>query len=55
MADVLFSRVCALQGIKLMVVEHKIGVIGYLHPQKTIYGDTKSYALHNTIIKDFLK
>lgn len=55
MADVLFSRTCALQGVPLMAVEHKIGIIGYLHPKTTIWGNTKDYSLHNQILRTFLK
>jgi len=55
MADVLFSREAILQGVKLMAVEHKAGVVGYLNPKETIWGNTKSYALHDKIIKEFLK
>jgi len=55
MADVLFSREAILQGVNLMAVEHRAGVVGYLNPKETIWGNTKSYALHDKIIKTFLK
>ena len=55
MADVLFSRACYTQDVKMMAVEHRAGIVGYLNPKETIWGATKSYALHDKIIKDFLK
>lgn len=55
MADVLFSKACHQQGVKLMVAGHRAGIVGYLSPKETIWGMTKSYKLHDSIIKDFLK
>jgi len=54
MADIWFSRLCKLQGVPLMVVEHKAGIVGYLYPKTTIWTSTRSYALHDKIIKEFL-
>jgi hypothetical protein len=54
MADVLFSRLCKLQGVTLMVAEHRAGIIGYLNPKTTIWQNTKSYALHDKIIREFI-
>jgi hypothetical protein len=55
MADVWFSKLCKKQGVPLMVIEHQAGIVGYLNPKTTIWQNTKSYALHDSIIKDFLK
>lgn len=55
MADVWFSKLCKEQGVPLMVIEHQAGIVGYLNPKTTIWQNTKSYALHDRIIKDFLK
>lgn len=55
MADILFSKVAVSQGVKLMAVEHKAGVVGYLHPKDTIWNQTKDYSLHTSILKEFIK
>ena len=55
MGDVLFSKLCHDQGVKLQIIKHNAGIVGYLHPKETIWTSTKSYALHDSIIKDFLK
>lgn len=55
MADVLFSCACMSQCIKMMAVEHKIGILGYLNPKETIWGQTKDYSLHTSLLKRFLK
>lgn len=55
MADILYSKACHEQGVRLMVAEHKAGIVGYLNPKDTIWSTTKNYDLHNSIIKSFLK
>lgn len=55
MSDIWFSKICHSQGVPLMVVEHKSGIVQYLHPQSTIWSNTKDYSKHDAILKDFLK
>ncbi len=55
MGDVLFSRLCHKNSIPMVVVAHKAGIVGYLNPTTTIWGTTKDYSKHNSIIKSFLK
>jgi hypothetical protein len=55
MSDVLFSRLCYNNNIPMVVVAHKAGIVRYLNPLETIWGNTKSYALHDKIIKEFIK
>ncbi len=55
MADILFSRICAFQGVSLMAVEHRAGIVGYLYPKSTIWGNTKDYTPHTNILKSFIK
>jgi hypothetical protein len=55
MADILFSRLCVRQGVKMMVVEHKAGIVKYLNPPTTIWSQTKNSGEHDRIIKEFLK
>lgn len=52
MADIWFSRSCHLQGVPLMVSEHKAGIVGYLSPKTTIWGDTRNYQPHDKIIRE---
>ena len=55
MSDVLFSRLCHKNNIPMVVVAHKMGIVRYLNPPTTIWGTTKDYSRHNSIIKSFLK
>jgi hypothetical protein len=55
MSDIWFSKLCKEQGVPMMVIAHKAGVVKYLHPQSTIWQTTRNYDLHSKIIKDFLK
>jgi len=55
MADILFSKACAFQGVKLMAVEHRAGIVGYLNPPTTIWGNTRDYTPHTNILKSFIK
>jgi hypothetical protein len=54
MSDIWFSKLCKEQGVPMMVLAHKAGVVKYLHPQSTIWQTTRDYSLHSKIIKDFL-
>jgi hypothetical protein len=54
MADIFFSRLCHGRGIPLMVVEHRAGIVKYLHPPTTIWQMTRNFQLHDKIIKEFL-
>lgn len=55
MADIWISKLCHEQGVKMMAVEHRVGVVGYLPPPTTIWQQTKDYTIHNRIIAGFLK
>lgn len=55
MADILFSKACSQQGVNLMAVEHRAGIVGYLHPRNTIWVNTKDYSPHTRILKEFIK
>jgi hypothetical protein len=55
MSDVLFSRLCYKNNIPMVVIAHKAGIVRYLNPPETIWGTTKDYSKHNSIIKSFLK
>ena len=55
MADILFSKAAISQGVKLMAVEHRVGVVGYLNPKETIWNQTRDYSLHARILKEFIK
>lgn len=55
MSDIWFSKICHEQGAKLVVAEHKIGIVRYLNPPTTIWTDTKDYTVHDRLLKEFLK
>jgi hypothetical protein len=55
MSDIWYSKLAHEQGVKLVVAEHKAGIVRYLNPQETIWTSTKDYHAHDLIIKSFLK
>jgi hypothetical protein len=55
LADIWFSKIASEQGVKLMAIGHKAGIIGYLHPKDTIWTNTKDYSLHTRILREFIK
>jgi hypothetical protein len=55
MADVFFSRIAKMQGVKLMAIGHKMGEVRYLYPRdKTIWQQIENDEIQTEILRKIL-